>query len=46
MYASGIPLGVMVDKRGPRLAIFLGALALGLGYYPIHIGPYFHMVMA
>ncbi|KAJ9212871.1 hypothetical protein DTO166G4_5528 [Paecilomyces variotii] len=37
MYASGVPLGVMIDGRGPRLAIFLGALAVGVGYYPLHV---------
>lgn len=40
MYASGVPLGVMIDGRGPRLAIFLGALAVGVGYYPLHVGQY------
>lgn len=36
MYASGVPIGMLVDSRGPRPAAILGALALGLGYYPLH----------
>jgi MFS family permease len=35
MYASGIPLGYMVDKRGPHPGVLLGSLALGAGYFPI-----------
>jgi hypothetical protein len=38
MYASGIPLGHMVDTRGPRPGVLLGSIALGVGYYPIKIG--------
>jgi len=38
MYASGVPLGLVIDSRGPRLAILIGAVALGVGYYPIYIG--------
>lgn len=38
MYASGVPLGLVVDAKGPRLAILIGAAALAIGYYPIHIG--------
>jgi MFS family permease len=35
MYASGIPLGYMVDKRGPHPGVLLGSIALGAGYFPI-----------
>lgn len=35
MYASGIPLGYMVDKRGPHLNTVLGAFMLAAGYYPL-----------
>jgi MFS family permease len=35
MYASGIPLGYMVDKKGPHPGILLGSIALGAGYFPI-----------
>lgn len=38
MYASGVPLGLLTDARGPRLTTFIGAVALGIGYYPIYIG--------
>lgn len=37
MYVTGIPAGLMVDRRGPRLPILLGALGMGLGYYPIWV---------
>ncbi|KAE8372676.1 MFS transporter [Aspergillus bertholletiae] len=37
MYASGVPLGLLTDSRGPRLTTFIGAVALGIGYYPIYI---------
>ncbi|KAF2742086.1 MFS general substrate transporter [Sporormia fimetaria CBS 119925] len=36
MYASGIPMGMITDRKSPRLAAIIGMLALGLGYYPIH----------
>ncbi|KAE8148370.1 major facilitator superfamily domain-containing protein [Aspergillus avenaceus] len=36
MYASGVPLGLLTDARGPRLTTFLGAITLGIGYYPIY----------
>ncbi|KAF2837230.1 MFS general substrate transporter [Patellaria atrata CBS 101060] len=36
MYASGIPVGLLVDSKGPRPAIAIGGLALGAGYFPIH----------
>ncbi|KAI5785085.1 major facilitator superfamily domain-containing protein [Peziza echinospora] len=36
MYLSGIPAGILVDSKGPRLATFIGALALFCGYYPIY----------
>lgn len=35
MYASGIPMGMVVDKKGPRPAALLGAFALAIGYFPI-----------
>ena len=37
MYASGIPLGYMIDHRGPRPGIMIGCIALGAGFYPIKI---------
>jgi hypothetical protein len=38
MYASGIPVGMLVDSKGPRLAVLIGAVTLGIGYYPMHLG--------
>ena len=35
MYACGIPFGMLVDRRGPRWGVALGAILLGAGYYPI-----------
>src|ERR1700712_1488608 len=33
MYAMGIPLGMVVDHRGPHLNIALGAFVVAGGYY-------------
>lgn len=38
MYGSGIPLGLMVDKRGPHLNTLMGSITLGAGYYPLKLG--------
>ena len=38
MYGTGIPVGLMIDSKGPRPGVLIGALALGSGYYLIHIG--------
>lgn len=38
MYLSGIPAGILVDSKGPKLAIIIGAVALFCGYYPIYLG--------
>ncbi|KAF2101819.1 putative MFS transporter [Rhizodiscina lignyota] len=35
MYAMGIPVGMLVDSRGPRPAVILGGICLGLGYFPL-----------
>ncbi|KAI9736066.1 MAG: hypothetical protein M1818_006242 [Claussenomyces sp. TS43310] len=35
MYATGIPVGIFVDKRGPRPAVIVGSLLLALGYFPL-----------
>ncbi|KAL2794722.1 major facilitator superfamily domain-containing protein [Aspergillus keveii] len=37
MYACGIPMGLLTDNRGPRLTTLIGAVALGLGYFPLHL---------
>ncbi|KAK6346762.1 hypothetical protein TWF696_006873 [Orbilia brochopaga] len=36
MYLSGIPAGMLVDRKGPRLAMLIGAFSLFAGYYPIY----------
>jgi len=38
MYASGIPMGIITDKRGPRPAAIIGMVTLLVGYYPIKLG--------
>lgn len=35
MYASGIPLGLLIDTKGPRWGVFFGAVALASGYFPL-----------
>ncbi|KAI1775212.1 MFS general substrate transporter [Hypoxylon cercidicola] len=36
MYSMGVPVGMFVDSKGPRPAVIVGAVLLGLGYYPLH----------
>ena len=38
MYASGIPVGMLIDARGPRWGVALGTVLFGAGYYPIAKG--------
>jgi len=38
MYASGIPMGIITDRKSPRLAAIIGMFALLVGYYPITLG--------
>ena len=35
MYATGIPFGHLIDTKGPRPLAALGAILLGVGYFPI-----------
>lgn len=37
MYASGIPLGYMIDHKGPKPGVVVGCIALGAGFYPIKV---------
>ncbi|KAJ4289100.1 hypothetical protein N0V90_011442 [Kalmusia sp. IMI 367209] len=37
MYAAGIPVGMITDRKSPRLAGLIGMLSLFAGYYPIHV---------
>lgn len=41
MYASGIPVGLLVDAKGPHPGAWIATVALGLGYFPIHRGRFF-----
>ncbi|TWU75577.1 hypothetical protein ED733_006466 [Metarhizium rileyi] len=36
MYSLGVPVGILVDKRGPRLFVLVGAFLLVAGYFPLH----------
>ncbi|MCJ1256468.1 hypothetical protein MMC24_004289 [Lignoscripta atroalba] len=36
MYASGIPVGLLVDAKGPRPGVLLGSVGLGTGYFAMH----------
>ncbi|KAI0014286.1 MFS general substrate transporter [Xylariaceae sp. FL0662B] len=36
MYSMGVPVGMFVDSKGPRSAVAVGSVLLGLGYFPIH----------
>lgn len=37
MYSLGVPVGMFVDRRGPRPFVFVGALLLVVGYFPLHM---------
>lgn len=36
MYACGLPVGILVDKKGPRPAVLLGSIMLAVGYFPLY----------
>lgn len=36
MYALGFPVGLLIDSRGPRIAVIVGMLLLACGYFPLH----------
>ncbi|KAF1811511.1 MFS general substrate transporter [Eremomyces bilateralis CBS 781.70] len=35
MYATGIPVGMFIDTKGPRPSMIFGSFCLGIGYFPI-----------
>ncbi|KAL1305447.1 hypothetical protein AAFC00_002328 [Neodothiora populina] len=35
MYASGVPFGILIDTKGPRWSVLVGAIALACGYFPL-----------
>ncbi|KAJ5225963.1 hypothetical protein N7468_007188 [Penicillium chermesinum] len=37
MYGMGVPMGLLIDGRGPRLVTLIGSILLALGYYPIYL---------
>ncbi|KAJ0166621.1 putative membrane protein [Colletotrichum tanaceti] len=37
MYSLGVPVGMLVDHKGPRSAVILGSVLLAVGYFPFHI---------
>jgi hypothetical protein len=38
MYIPAILVGIMVDSKGPKLGVAMGAVLLGVGYFAIYIG--------
>ena len=42
MYTAGIPIGLLVDSRGPRPGALLGAVLLGVGYFSLYRGMHPH----
>ena len=38
MYTAGVPIGLLVDSRGPRPGALLGAVLLGVGYFSLYRG--------
>lgn len=36
MYASGVPFGMLIDTKGPRLGVFIGSIALACGYFSLY----------
>lgn len=35
MYASGVPFGILIDTKGPRWSVLIGAISLACGYFPL-----------
>ena len=38
MYATGIPAGMVIDAKGPRIGVAIGICLFAAGYYPIAKG--------
>ncbi len=38
MYGTGIPVGLLIDSKGPRPGVLIGVLAIGSGYFLIYKG--------
>jgi hypothetical protein len=38
MYGTGIPTGLMVDRKGPRTGAVFGCVVIAVGYFAIYQG--------
>lgn len=38
MYIGGIPVGMLVDHKGPRPGVFTGGGLLAIGYFSMYRG--------
>ena len=38
MYIAGIPVGLLVDNKGPRPGALFGSLSVGAGYFSMYRG--------
>jgi len=38
MYLSGIPAGMLIDAKGPRISIMISIVSLFIGYYMTYWG--------
>ena len=38
MYTAGVPIGLLVDMKGPRPGALFGAVLLGAGYFLLYRG--------
>lgn len=38
MYIAGIPVGLLVDNKGPGPGALLGSISLGAGYFMMYRG--------
>lgn len=38
MYGAGIPIGLLVDAKGPRPGAVFGSMSLGVGYFALYRG--------
>ena len=42
MYTAGVPIGLLVDAKGPRPGALFGSASLAVGYFSLYkgMGPY------
>ena len=41
MYAAGIPVGMLVDARGPKPGVIMGGICLGVGFLALQRSMHF-----